>query len=166
MWTPLSLRSFPPTGGISDEMKDSILLGVYMVEYNSDLLLRAKEMRNNMTPQEYRLWFGLLSGYPVRFKRQKVIDNYIADFYCHKARLVIEVDGSQHLNLDAMEYDRIRTLTFNQLDLTVLRFSNLEVDNNFTFVCETINQAIRERLSLSSEIPPVGGKERSEQGGS
>ncbi len=66
------------------------------LEYNKKLIPRAKELRKNMTKQENHLWYDFLRIYPVRFQRQKTIDNYIADFYCHKAKLIIELDGSQH----------------------------------------------------------------------
>ena len=99
-----------------------------------------------MTPQEQRLWFGFLRQYPIRFRRQSVIYNYIADFYCDKAKLVIEVDGAQHLRPDAVEYDQIRTETLEQLDLLVLRFFNDEVEHHFDSVRKKIDQAVRERL--------------------
>jgi len=115
-------------------------------EYNRNLIPRAKEMREAMTPQERRLWFGFLRGYPARFKRQAVIYHYIADFYCHAARLVIEVDGIQHQLADALEYDRIRTETLEQLELLVLRFTNDEIEHNFDFVRKKIDQTVKERL--------------------
>ena len=115
-------------------------------EYNRNLIPRAKEMRENMTPQEQHLWFGFLRGYPVHFKRQTVIYHYIADFYCHAAKLVIEVDGKQHQQADTVEYDRIRTETLEQLDLLVLRFSNDEIEHDFDFVRKKIDQTIRQRL--------------------
>jgi len=121
--------------------------------YNGNLIPRAKEMRANMTPQEQHLWFGFLRQYPVRFRRQYVIYHYIADFYCDKAKLVIEVDGAQHLKPDAMEYDNIRTVTLNQLDLAVMRFTNDDIDHRFATVRKTIDQYIKEKLSLSSESP-------------
>ena len=116
------------------------------LEHNRDLIPRAREMRGNMTPQEQRLWFGFLRGYPVRFKRQAVIYHYIVDFYCHAAKLVIEVDGQQHQHAHAVEYDRIRTETLKQLGLSVLRFTNAEVDDHFDSVKETIGQAVKQRL--------------------
>ena len=115
-------------------------------EYNRNLIPRAKEMRSDMTPQEQHLWFGVLRNYPVRFRRQSVIYHYIADFYCDKAKLVIEVDGAQHLEADAMEYDRIRTLTLNQIEIAVMRFTNDDIDHRFESVRKTIDQAVRERL--------------------
>jgi len=104
------------------------------LEYNRDLIPRAQDMRGSMTPQEQHLWFGFLRGYPVRFRRQAVIYHYIADFYCSKAKLIIEVDGGQHLKPGVVEYDRIRTETLEQLDLLVLRFTNEEVEQHFDSV--------------------------------
>jgi len=115
-------------------------------EYNRNLIPRTKEMRNSMTPQEQHLWFGFLRSYPVRFRRQSVIYHYIADFYCDKAKLVVEVDGSQHLKPDVLEYDHIRTLTLNQIEITVLRFTNDDVDYRYDYVRKTIDQAIQQRL--------------------
>ena len=66
------------------------------LEYNKNNIARAKTLRKNSTPQENHLWYDFLSTYEIRFQRQKAIDNFIADFYCHKAKLVIEIDGSQH----------------------------------------------------------------------
>ena len=116
------------------------------LEYNKDLIPRAKEMRGDRTSQEQHLWFGFLRSYPVRFRRQSVIYQYIADFYCSKARLVIEVDGSQHLKPEAVEYDRIRTKTLEQAGLLVLRFTNDEVGHHFDLVRKKIDQAVKERL--------------------
>ena len=115
-------------------------------EYNRNLIPRAKEMRSSMTPQEQHLWFGFLRNYPVHFRRPSVIYHYIADFYCDKAKLVIEVDGAQHLKPDALEYDRIRTLTLNQIEITVMRFTNDDVDHRFALVKDMIDQAVKERL--------------------
>jgi len=117
-------------------------------EYNKALVPRAQKMRRDMTPQERRLWHDFLRDYPLRFRRQSVIYHYIADFYCDKAKLVIEVDGNQHTQPDAQEYDQIRTLTLEGIELTVLRFTNAQVDNHFAQVCETIEQAIRKRVTL------------------
>jgi len=115
-------------------------------EYNRNLIPRAKEMRENMTPQEQHLWFGFLRGYPIRFKRQAVIYHYVVDFYCHTAKLVLEIDGKQHQQADALEYDRIRTETLEQLNLLVLRFTNAEIDHHFDSVRKSIDQAVKQRL--------------------
>ncbi|MDR2687094.1 MAG: endonuclease domain-containing protein [Oscillospiraceae bacterium] len=116
-------------------------------EYNKNLVPRAKDLRRDMTPQEGHLWYDFLRRHPLRFRRQSVIYHYIADFYCDRAKLVIELDGSQHARPDALEYDRIRTLTLESIELAVLRFTNAEVDNDFAYVCRTIEQALQERVN-------------------
>jgi len=103
-----------------------------------------------MTRQESRLWYDFLRLYSVRFQRQKIIYHYIADFYCSSAKLIIELDGHQHEGADAKEYDRIRTQAFEGAGITVLRFKNDEITNDFRFVCQTIDQTIQQRLC---EIP-------------
>ena len=80
-----------------------------------------------MTKEEKHLWYDYLNKYPVRFRRQEVIGNYIADFYCDKAKLIVEIDGSQHFDDAAIEYDNKRTKYFNSLGLRVLRFTNHEI---------------------------------------
>ena len=78
-------------------------------KHNPALTQKAKTLRKNMTKEERRLWYDFLRTYPVRFLRQKVIDNYIVDFYCHEARIIIELDGSQHYEPKIAEYDAQRT---------------------------------------------------------
>lgn len=78
-------------------------------KHNSDLTTNAKSLRKNMTKEERHLWYDFLKNYPVRFLRQKVIDDYIVDFYCHSARLIVELDGSQHYEEKGLQNDRIRT---------------------------------------------------------
>ena len=114
--------------------------------YNRKLISNAKNLRKNMTKQERHLWYDYLSKYPVRFQRQKVIDNYITDFYCASAKLVIEIDGSQHYYPDEMEYDKRRTTVLEKYKLTVMRISNYELDNNFEGVCRAIDLKIKELM--------------------
>ena len=76
---------------------------------NNKLLNVARILRRNMTRQEKHLWYDFLSSYPIRFQRQKTIDNFVADFYCHKAKLVIELDGSQHYTEEGTLKDEFRT---------------------------------------------------------
>ncbi len=85
--------------------------------------------------------------YPVRFQRQKTIDRFIADFYCHKARLVIELDGSQHYTKEGLAYDEERTNVLNKYNLEVLRFSNSDIDRNFNGICAIIDEKIKERMN-------------------
>ena len=119
-----------------------------MKEYNKANIPLAKALRKNMTPWERKLWYGFLRNYPARFQRQKAIGNYIADFYCAKARLVIELDGGGHYTIEQAEEDAIRTKTLESMNLTVLRICNLDIDRNFSGVCEYIDLSIK-NLSLS-----------------
>ena len=119
-----------------------------MKEYNKENIPLAKVLRKNMTPWERKLWYEFLRKYPVRFQRQKAIGNYIADFYCAKARLVIELDGGEHYSSEQAEKDAIRTNALEAMDLTVLRICNLDVVRNFSGVCEQIDKVVK-RLSLS-----------------
>ncbi len=89
------------------------------------------------------MWYDFLRSYSVQFYRQRIIGNYIVDFYCYGAKLVIELDGSQHFNKDAIEYDKARSEYLNALGLKVLRFSNQEIRQNFKAVCEVIDEEVR-----------------------
>ena len=119
-----------------------------MKEYNKENIPFAKELRKNMTPWERKLWYEYLRNYPIRFQRQKAIGNYIADFYCAKAQLVIELDGGGHYIEQQMEKDQCRTEKLESLNLTVLRICNLDIDRNFCGVCEHIDKTVK-NLSLS-----------------
>ena len=99
-----------------------------------------------MTKEERHLWYDFLRTYPVRFLRQKVIDNYIVDFYCHEARLIIELDGSQHYEKKGLSNDKIRTEIIERRELTVLRIPNIEVNKNFRGVCEYIDLIVNKQL--------------------
>ena len=91
-----------------------------------------------MTREERHLWYDFLKGLPVNFHRQKVIGDYIVDFYCASACLVIEIDGSQHYESDAKKKDTIRDKYLMDLGLTVKRYSNLDIHKNFCDVCADI----------------------------
>ena len=119
--------------------------------YKSELIPRAKELRKNATPQENHLWYDFLKSYPVRFQRHKTINSFIVDFYCHAAKLVIEVDGSQHYTEDGEAYDDERTQILSSYDLRVLRFSNYEINTAFASVCEAIHQAVQESLGTTDQ---------------
>ncbi len=117
-------------------------------KHNPSLTSNAKTLRKNMTKEERHLWYDFLRTYPVRFLRQKVIDNYIADFYCNQARLVIELDGSQHYEEKGLLHDRMRTEKIEQRGLTVLRIPNNEVNYNFRGVCEYIDAVVKTALNI------------------
>ena len=117
------------------------------LKYNKKLIPRAKELRHNMTKQEKHLWYDFLCKYPVRFQRQKAIDNFIVDFYCHKAKLIVELDGSQHYSEEGMEYDSSRSDILAQYALKVIRFANTDVDKNFADVCVAIDEKVKEIMN-------------------
>ena len=117
------------------------------VEKKKELIERAKELRRNMTKQEKHLWYDFLQRYPVKIYKQRVIDTFIADFYCHKARLVIELDGSQHYTLENKSYDTSRTAILEKYGLKVLRFDNRDVDDEFDGVCRVIDREIKARMN-------------------
>ena len=109
---------------------------------------RAQELRRNATKEENHLWYDFLCSYPVRFRRQFVIDCFIVDFYCAGAKLAIELDGSQHYEDDALAYDRRRTEFLNARGIAVLRFTNTEIKRQFPAVCEMIDNTVKERMGL------------------
>ena len=113
------------------------------LDYNKNNITLAKSLRKNATPQENHLWYDFLSKYEVRFQRQKAIDNFIADFYCSKAKLVIEIDGSQHYTAEGKEKDEFRTEILEGYDLKVIRFTNVQIETNFRGVCEYIDIVVK-----------------------
>ena len=110
------------------------------------LLLQARKLRREMTPQERKLWYCFLKTYPVKIYKQKIIDSFIVDFYCHAARLVIEVDGPVHDGRQATAHDDERSAVLAGRGLKVIRFTNAAVDWGFQAVCETIDREIQQRL--------------------
>ena len=123
-----------------------------MQPYNKNLKYNARQLRNNMTEAEQKLWLRLrqkqLLG--LQFYRQKPILNFIVDFYCPAASLIIECDGSQHLNEKGLKYDLLRDQALTQLNLTVLRFNNLQILHELDAVVQTIESVI---LSQHADNP-------------
>ena len=119
-----------------------------MKEYNRSNITFAKQLRKNMTPWERKLWYCFLREYPVRFQRQKAIGEYIADFYCAKAGIIVELDGGGHYTPEQMEADAIRTRALENMRVKVLRFCNLDIDKNFCAVCEMIDKAVTASISF------------------
>lgn len=117
-------------------------------KHNPKLTDNARKLRKNMTKEERHLWYDFLRTYPIRFLRQKVIDNYIADFYCAKAKLVIELDGGQHFEEDVMQCDAVRTGKFAAYGLRVLRIPNNEIHDNFDNICEYIDDIVRKLCEI------------------
>ena len=118
------------------------------MRHDEKILRNSQKLRRNMTKEERHLWYDYLKSYPVQFKRQFPIGAYIVDFYCHGAKLVVELDGSQHCTPKEMEYDRARTEYLEKQGLYVLRISNLDVMRMFRGVCETIDMAVQDRMCL------------------
>ncbi|MBQ3124246.1 MAG: endonuclease domain-containing protein [Clostridia bacterium] len=119
-------------------------------KHNKNIVPFAKELRKNMTKEERHLWYDFLKTYPVRFSRQKVLGKYIADFYCAKANLVIELDGSQHYEENGIANDKKRTSYLQEYGINVIRISNFDVLKNFEGVCWYIDEVVRQSLSQQS----------------
>ena len=109
-------------------------------------LENARLLRKEMTPHERKLWYCFLRKYPVKLYKQRIIGRFIVDFYCASAKLVIEVDGSQHYEPQGMAYDAERSAFLSALGVEVLRFSNRDIDRDFRGVCEQIDITIQNRL--------------------
>ena len=123
--------------------------------YNQKSISLAKELRKNMTKEERHLWYDFLREYPVRFRRQKAFGNYIVDFYCAAAKIVVELDGSQHYTPTQQQYDLERSAFLEKLGLSIIRIPNNAVTENFPGVCEHIDNCVRQTLSNEGETPPA-----------
>ena len=117
---------------------------------NEKLVTLARNLRKNMTKEERKLWYDFLSGYPVRFYRQKVLGKYIADFYSSSANLVIELDGAQHYEDTGIINDHIRTEYLKEYNIQVIRIPNNEINNNFDGVCLYIDNIVKKNLGKRS----------------
>ena len=126
--------------------------GKSMKCYNKANIPLAKELRKHMTPWERKLWYDFLRDYPLRFQRQKAIGEYIVDFYCAKARLVVELDGGGHYTAEQEEKDKVRTRKLETMNLKVVRICNLDIDRNFRSVCEYIDMYVRTSLPQSATL--------------
>ena len=124
-------------GGIVMELK---------YKHNKNIVSNAKELRKNMTKEERHLWYDFLRNYPVKVLRQKIIGDYIVDLYCAAAKIIIELDGSQHYEEATIEKDRIRTEFLEKYGLEILRIPNNEINYNFSNVCEYIDMKIKSKI--------------------
>ena len=118
------------------------------MKYEKKNRTNASNLRKNMTKEERHLWYDCLSTHPLHFYRQRRIGNYIVDFYCAKAKLIIELDGSQHFEQDAIVADQVRTDYLESLGLLVVRIPNNEIFENFTGVCDYIDHILEQRLNI------------------
>ena len=118
--------------------------------YNSELKDQAYSLRRSLTPEERHLWYGFLNSYPVRFRRQRPLGEFIVDFYCAKAKLVVEIDGSGHYTDAGRRYDALRTAYLESLGLRVVRFSNHDIEAHFDRTCQHIDVEVRNRISVGA----------------
>ena len=125
---------------------------------NSKLTVNARILRKNMTKEERHLWYDFLKLLSITVNRQKVIGNYIVDFYCADAKIVIELDGSQHYENRGKEIDKIRDSYLSSLGFKVLRYSNSDVNKNFSGVCEDILKHISTSSTVNTVPLPLKGK--------
>ena len=116
-----------------------------MIPYNKKLVSNARELRKNMTPEEKKLWYDFLCRLPFTVRRQHNIENYIVDFYIAEKKIVIEVDGIQHLFTENKIADAERDSALSKWGITVLRYSNESIRNNFVAIASDI----LEKLNLS-----------------
>ena len=123
---------------------------------NKNLTEKSKELRRNMTKEERHLWYDFLKHLDVTVQRQKVLNRYIADFYINSAKLIIELDGSQHYTEEGESYDSVRDDYFKRNGYTVLRYTNLEIQRNFRGVCEDIMSHLTPHPSPAVTPSPRG----------
>lgn len=122
-----------------------------MIPYNKKLVSNARELRKNMTPEEKRLWYDFLKRLPMNVRRQHNIENYIVDFYIAEKKIVIEVDGRQHLSSEHKEADKQRDTALARWGITVLRYSNDAIRNRFNEVATDVLTHLN--LDFSDLIP-------------
>ena len=108
------------------------------MDKNNYLTPYSQSLRKNMTKEERHLWYDFLKSLPYTVHRQKVIGNYIVDFYCAESKLVIELDGSQHYEVKGKQADAVRDAYLNSLGIEVVRYSNLDVARRFNAICQDI----------------------------
>ncbi len=115
--------------------------------HNPELTHISKVLRKNATKEENHLWYDFLKEVEPQFKRQKVIGKYIVDFYCPAAKMVIELDGTQHNEAKNKLMDEERDEFLKELGIAVFRYSNRDINKNFGRVCTHITNRLKERLT-------------------
>lgn len=112
--------------------------------YDRKLKARADYLRKHMTQQEWNLWYFYLRNHKLKWYRQRIVDRFIVDFYCHAAKLVIEIDGKQHYTDQGIVYDTERTQVLQGYGLKVLRYTNQQLVDNFQDVCWDIERNLQQ----------------------
>lgn len=118
-------------------------------KHNHAIVPFAQKLRTNMTKEERHLWYDFLKSYPARFQRQKILGRYIADFYCAQAKLIIELDGSQHYSEEGLVSDAERSTYLKAYGISVIRIPNTDVMQNFAGVCEYIDRIVKKQIGGS-----------------
>lgn len=106
----------------------------------------SQNLRKNMTKEEKHLWYDYLKRLPITVNRQKVIGEYIVDFYISEARIVIELDGSQHYSKEGEQSDRKRDDYLRRIGIKVLRYTNRQIHEEFDDVCNDIERKIEDSI--------------------
>jgi len=125
---------------------------------NPKLTKHSQQLRKEMTPEEKKLWYQFLKALPFTIRRQKVIGHYIADFFCAKTMLAIEIDGTQHFEDAGLRADKERDAYFRSLGITVLRYSNRQINQDFSSVCEDILHYLTTSSTTSGGPPSPRGE--------
>lgn len=118
-----------------------------MIPYNNKLVSNARVLRKNMTKEEKHLWYDFLKKLPFNVRRQHNIENYIVDFYIAEKKIVIEVDGRQHLMPEHVEADKKRDGDLSKWGIVVLRYSNNDINYNFQEVADDILRMLELEIS-------------------
>ncbi len=126
-------------------------------KHNPKLVPYAKNLRKNMTKEEKHLWYDFLRNNPARFTRQKVFGKYILDFYSPKAKMVIEVDGTQHFETKGLQNDETRDDYLSSYGLKIIRIPNNYINNDFDAVCDFLNKEIELRLNEGDNPSTASG---------
>ena len=119
------------------------------MRHNKKLTDLAQKLRKNMTKEEKKLWYQFLKEYPIQFKRQVTCGEYILDFYCPKAKIAIELDGSYHQVAKISENDKTRNEYLELVGICVIRFPNTDVKHDFNQVCKQIDLAVRKCAAIA-----------------
>jgi very-short-patch-repair endonuclease len=138
-------------------MPKNLVTTKFHLPYDPQLVERAKELRKMMTVAEKKLWDNYLKTFPLRVLRQRPIAHFIVDFYCPALKLVIEVDGEVHFTATAEAYDQARTDILEGYGLTVMRFTNQQVLDDFDEVCSQIARRISLNPPSSCRAEKEGG---------
>ena len=123
-----------------------------IMKHNKELTALAQDLRKNMTKEEKKLWYQFLKKYPVQFKRQVTCGKYILDFYCPKAKIAIEIDGSYHQISTISENDKARDEYLKSVGTYVIRFPNHDIRQDFNQVCKQIDFAVQNSIISTSQL--------------